>query len=418
MQYTSFYIPESSKSPSLTPSSTRLAAEGASFFPTHVEAEPPLKTNSDFSSSTGFAGTKQLPLVPSFPTLQTMPQTETSQTLEEQFKQINFKKSEEKLFREPTESEYVGRIQGYSSKYSPLVDTENKTTRTMSSCGPQRPLGMQRQNRDETYALEATHFNIERKKSPPCEDMSMYENLDVVSEKANSERFQTNVGQISPKSVNQPYNPEHSDYVNLKDLHPSRGGSTFPVISPHVRTLSSDDQTKPSKEPQEHTGRGMSPSAVRIPRVEDARSRGVPSSSAGQVLQEPKPESGPSHVIPPSGGTRPKQVVQKSPSGNSQICPVCGQDFVNISMENFQMHVFHCMDSDSSGECLTLQNVSPTNQPLTKIIRATQPTEKDVRICPMCDASYPAEMQSEFERHVQEHFGEEPIIDRFEVLHR
>lgn len=72
------------------------------------------------------------------------------------------------------------------------------------------------------------------------------------------------------------------------------------------------------------------------------------------------------------------------------------------------MHVFHCMDNDGSEDCTTLHNVSPTNQT----------SSKDVQICPMCDASYPSEMQSEFETHVQEHFGEEPITDKFEILRR
>jgi hypothetical protein len=40
------------------------------------------------------------------------------------------------------------------------------------------------------------------------------------------------------------------------------------------------------------------------------------------------------------------------------------------------------------------------------------------RICPMCNKSFANTLSlAEFEKHVQDHFNEESIIDRFEVLH-
>ncbi|KAK3105944.1 hypothetical protein FSP39_009215 [Pinctada imbricata] len=75
-------------------------------------------------------------------------------------------------------------------------------------------------------------------------------------------------------------------------------------------------------------------------------------------------------------------------------------------MEDFQMHVISCMDSQDDNELVTMQNIP-----------ASTGNGSENRICPMCDATFPGELpQSEFERHVQEHFGEDPITDRFEVL--
>lgn len=410
---------ESAKSASLSSSTSRYAAEGASFYPTHSETEQPQKVT-DYPNPTVDVYAERKPqLISNFPTLQTMPLVDTSQTLKEQFHQLNFTKPDpdKKLFRGPTESEY--NVTGYPKMYTPSVLTESKNSKNTVIGGISRGGDI-----DETYPLAGKGVNISMKKPASSQDFSMYENLDMLTEMGNSERVRTNEDetmQYTPSPGNHLFNLEDSDYVNLKDVHPGRGASNFPVISPNVKVVPlSDDQRKMHRQPQEHgTVGGNSPPQSEIRPLStqvkgeerDRRTKVNVQSSLGRVPQENpqeipmKPEI---RTVPGSSGTRPKQVVQKTPSGNSQICPVCGQDFVNISMENFQMHVFHCMDNDGSEDCTTLHNVSPTNQT----------SSKDVRICPMCDASYPSEMQSEFETHVQEHFGEEPITDKFEILRR
>lgn len=410
---------ESAKSASLSSSTSRYAAEGASFYPTHSETEQPQKVT-DYPNPTVDVYAERKPqLISNFPTLQTMPLVDTSQTLKEQFHQLNFTKPDpdKKLFRGPTESEY--NVTGYPKMYTPSVLTESKNSKNTVIGGISRGGDI-----DETYPLAGKGVNISMKKPASSQDFSMYENLDMLTEMGNSERVRTNEDetmQYTPSPGNHLFNLEDSDYVNLKDVHPVRGASNFPVISPNVKVVPlSDDQRKMHRQPQEHgTVGGNSPPQSEIRPLStqvkgeerDRRNKVNVQSSLGRVPQENpqeipmKPEI---RTVPGSSGTRPKQVVQKTPSGNSQICPVCGQDFVNISMENFQMHVFHCMDNDGSEDCTTLHNVSPTNQT----------SSKDVRICPMCDASYPSEMQSEFETHVQEHFGEEPITDKFEILRR
>lgn len=412
---------ESAKSASLSSSTSRYAAEGASFYPTHSETEQPQKV-ADYPNPTVDVYAERKPqLISNFPTLQTMPLVDTSQTLKEQFHQLNFTKPDldKKLFRGPTESEYNVTGSGYPKTYTPSVLTESKNSRNAVIGGIPRGGDI-----DETYPTAGKGINISMKKPASSQDFSMYENLGMLTEMGNSERVRTNEDetmQYTPSPGNHLFNLEDSDYVNLKDVHPGRGASNFPVISPNVKVVPSlDDQRKLHRQPQEHgtVGGNSPPQSVIRPlstqvkgEERDRRNKVNVQSSLGRVPQENpqeipmKPEI---RTVPGSSGTRPKQVVQKTPSGNSQICPVCGQDFVNISMENFQMHVFHCMDNDGSEECTTLHNVSPTNQT----------SSKDVRICPMCDASYPSEMQSEFETHVQEHFGEEPINDKFEILQR
>lgn len=410
---------ESAKSTSLSSSTSRYAAEGASFYPTHYETEQAQKATEYPNPTMDLYAERKPLLVSNFPTLQTMPPADTSQTLNEQFHQLNFTKPDpdKRLFRGPTESEYNVPGTGYPNMCTPSVLTESKNSRTTVVGGLSRG-----GNIEETYPLAGKGVNISMKKPASTQDFSMYENLDMLTEMGNGERVQTSEDQTmqyTPSPGNHLFNLEDSDYVNLKDVNPGRGASNFPVISPNVKVVpSSDDKKKLHRQPQEHgtMGGNSPPQSVIRPlstqvkgEERDRRNKVNVQSSLGRVPQENpqeiplKPEI---RTVPGSSATRPKQVVQKTPSGNSQICPVCGQDFVNISMENFQMHVFHCMDNDGSEDCTTLHNVSPTNQK----------SSKDVRICPMCDASYPSEMQSEFETHVQEHFGEEPIIDKFEIL--
>lgn len=414
-----FYITEKSSSSSLGSSTSRYAAEGASLVQPHSEGQhPPNILNLQSHNVDVYAQKKQQPLVSNFPTLPTMPPEESSQELGEQFQQLNFGKlmMETTSTRGAKESECFES--GYSNKYSPFIQgSTNRDSKKIKHVSPASQ--SQRLDLEETYphATKASNVVIS-----PKQDLSVYENYDNLTEVGNSDRGKMTDNRKSyniPGSQSRPYNPEVGDYVNLKDIHPSRAGGDIPVISPRVMVLPPDEQMNKSpayRQPQEHNSGGISPpqSVVRSPsfqgRSEGREGRNKPyiQPSVGRVPQENamKQEISvvPSYVAPSSGGTRPKQVVQKNVSGNSQICPVCGQNFVNISMENFQMHVFHCMD-DNSEECMTLRNTSPP-----------QTSDKDVRICPMCDASYPSELQSEFEKHVQEHFGEDPIGDRFEVL--
>jgi hypothetical protein len=346
-----------------------------------------------------------------------MTHDEGSQELGEQLKQLNFGKPLVETSRGAKESEYFGVESEYINKYSPMIqgslNRDSKKIKPVSSAS--QP---QRQDIEETYPPVNKTSDVVVKKSSPTQDLSVYENYDVLTEVGNSDRGRMSESRKSydiPGAQSRPYNPEVSDYVNLKDIHPSRVGGNIPVISPRVKVVPPDEQMNKSpsyRQPQEHNSIGITPlqPVVRSPsspgRIEDRESRNKPyiQPSVGRVPQENEIPVLPNYVAPSGGGTRPKQVVKKNPTGNSQICPVCGQNFVNISMENFQMHVFHCMD-DNSEECMTLRNTSPP-----------QTSDRDVRICPMCDASYPSELQSEFERHVQEHFGEDPIGDRFEVL--
>ncbi|XP_061178200.1 uncharacterized protein LOC133186854 [Saccostrea echinata] len=423
---------DNSRCSSLGSTTSRYAAEGSSFVSSQSETQVPPKTT-DFTSHTVDAQRKQQPLISTFPTLQTLPMDENTHNLDEQFQQLNFGKPavENKSTRGPKESENLNAESGFYKYPSPLgaLNKESKSPRHVSTVSPP-----QKQALEATYPTGTKTSNTARKKSVPTQDISLYENLDILTEVGNSERGRFIGDRKSyniPGSSSHHYSPEGSDYVKLKDI-PGHPAGNIPIISPRVKVLPPDEQISktPYRMPQEHNSGGISPpnSAVRSPssqtRGEETEIKNKPflQPSVGRVPQEnamkPEIRTVPSNVAPSSTGTRPKQVVQKSSLGNSQICPVCGQNFVNISMENFQMHVFHCMDNDSE-ECMTLRNVTPPLRNVSPPLRNVSPqqtSEKDVRICPMCDASYPAELQSEFERHVQEHFGEEPIADRFEVL--
>ncbi|XP_062612242.1 uncharacterized protein LOC134274028 [Saccostrea cucullata] len=429
---------DNSRSSSLGSTTSRYAAEGSSFVSSTETQLPPKTTDLTGHTVDVYAQRKPLPLTSSFPTLQTLPVDESTHNLDQHFQQLNFGKPavENKYTRGPKESEYLQTGRGFSDKYpSPLgaLNKESTSPRHISSAS-QSP----KQDIEATYPIATKPSSTAMKKSVPTQDVSLYENLDVLTEVGNSERGRFMEDRKSyniPGSSSHHYAPELGDYVKLKDVP-----GNIPVISPRVKVLPPDEQIgkTPYRMPQEHNSGGLSPpnSAVRPPssqiRSEETEVKNKPflQPSVGRVPQEnamkPEIRTVPGNMTPASTGTRPKQVVQKSPSGNSQICPVCGQNFVNISMENFQMHVFNCMDNDSE-ECMTLRNVTPpirnVSPPLRNVspplrnVSTKQTSEKDIRICPMCDASYPAELQAEFERHVQEHFGEEPIADRFEVLH-
>lgn len=84
---------------------------------------------------------------------------------------------------------------------------------------------------------------------------------------------------------------------------------------------------------------------------------------------------------------------------SDKLCPVCNNDYSQVSMEDFQTHVFECFDDENPPETMKA-HTSPE------------------RLCPMCSASFSYDMpQVEFERHVHGHFGEENPAEPFEILH-
>ena len=90
----------------------------------------------------------------------------------------------------------------------------------------------------------------------------------------------------------------------------------------------------------------------------------------------------------------------------SQMCPICKNDFSGMTMAEFQLHAFDCVDNTSSNEEEQLQT-----------LRTTPQLEQGSRECFMCNAIFPPGLpQEEFERHVQEHFAEENINQDFEIL--
>jgi len=97
---------------------------------------------------------------------------------------------------------------------------------------------------------------------------------------------------------------------------------------------------------------------------------------------------------------RPGFVAEAIDPGRSKpsdrVCPVCNRDYSDVTMEDFQTHVFECFDDENAPETM-------------------KPQESLDRTCPMCTKKYPSDMpQHEFEAHVHSHFGEES----FEMLHR
>ncbi|KAK3584412.1 hypothetical protein CHS0354_023254 [Potamilus streckersoni] len=105
-----------------------------------------------------------------------------------------------------------------------------------------------------------------------------------------------------------------------------------------------------------------------------------------------------------------RPVTNASSSDSEKICPLCKTNFSYLNMDDFQAHVFECFDGD--------ENHHQTSVKLEPRVQTKGPSPSDDRTCPMCNAVFPQAIpQEEYERHVLEHFGEEPIIDRFEVLH-
>ncbi|XP_025082072.1 uncharacterized protein LOC112556877 isoform X2 [Pomacea canaliculata] len=89
-------------------------------------------------------------------------------------------------------------------------------------------------------------------------------------------------------------------------------------------------------------------------------------------------------------------------AGADRKCPVCGQDFTHISMDEFQTHVFECFD-----------DAEDTSAPET--LQPQKNTDSEDRVCPMCEKEFNASFtQTAFEQHVESHFDD--TIDRFELL--
>ena len=108
----------------------------------------------------------------------------------------------------------------------------------------------------------------------------------------------------------------------------------------------------------------------------------------------------------------PAQFENGQPAGEAAApnldrkCPVCGQDFSHISMDEFQTHVFECFDDAEEA------NAPETLQPQNS---TEQSSGSANRVCPMCEKQFSENVTQEFfEGHVQSHFEE---IDPFEVLH-
>ena len=135
-----------------------------------------------------------------------------------------------------------------------------------------------------------------------------------------------------------------------------------------------------------------------------------------QEHTEPARPLSPSHLLPnqvqPIRFANEVQLAapSKSPSkkGLDRKCPVCGQDFAHITMDEFQTHVFECFDdaddTSSAPETLQPQPTSPS-----------KPGVSLDRVCPMCNQQFDDTVpQRYFEEHVQSHFEE--VANHFEVL--
>lgn len=79
-----------------------------------------------------------------------------------------------------------------------------------------------------------------------------------------------------------------------------------------------------------------------------------------------------------------------------KICPSCNREFSRLTLDEFQLHVYECFDSND--EPSTLQ--APGNV-----------SQEDDRTCPMCGNTFPMTVPQEtYEAHVLAHFGEEHFV--------
>uniref|UniRef100_A0A0B7AK48 UBZ1-type domain-containing protein n=1 Tax=Arion vulgaris TaxID=1028688 RepID=A0A0B7AK48_9EUPU len=94
--------------------------------------------------------------------------------------------------------------------------------------------------------------------------------------------------------------------------------------------------------------------------------------------------------------------VEQDPSrfrlNSDRLCPVCNNDYSHVSMEDFQSHIFECFDDEHPPETM-------------------KPHASSDRSCPMCNVRFNSAItQTEYEKHVHGHFGEEGPGDNFEIL--
>ena len=123
----------------------------------------------------------------------------------------------------------------------------------------------------------------------------------------------------------------------------------------------------------------------------------------------------PTNVSPPLGNqqavysnsSQQGQAQPLDPSGprvhSDRACPVCGQDFSHVPMEDFQAHVYECFDEEGPE---TMK--APGEERSANI-----GVGGSDRTCPVCNERFEISVpQAEYERHVHNHFGEE----NFEIV--
>lgn len=87
-----------------------------------------------------------------------------------------------------------------------------------------------------------------------------------------------------------------------------------------------------------------------------------------------------------------------------KICPMCNQEFSRLTLDQFQMHVFECFDNSDES-------------PATLQASAGTPGNDEDRTCPMCSETFPLTIPQEtYEQHVLSHFGDDPMMERYEML--
>lgn len=93
------------------------------------------------------------------------------------------------------------------------------------------------------------------------------------------------------------------------------------------------------------------------------------------------------------------RVSSRCTPSSDKLCPVCTSDYSQLSMEEFQTHVFECIDDQNQPETMKPQTVVPDKQ------------------CPMCNARFgPETTQGLYEKHVHSHFHEENMEEPFIII--
>ena len=100
-------------------------------------------------------------------------------------------------------------------------------------------------------------------------------------------------------------------------------------------------------------------------------------------------------------------LISEAGSVLDRKCPVCGMDCSQISMDEFQTHVFECFDN-TDDTSIAPETMQPQRTPEQTMMGGS-------RVCPMCEKQFPeSTSQQYFEGHVQSHFEE--VAEQFEVL--